>query len=53
MNNLNVFEDKGEHRNDEIKTEGNETRTDGFGKIRNFKNEEIVARAKQLSLWVD
>lgn len=24
-----------------------------FGKIRNFKNEEIVARAKQLSLWVD
>lgn len=31
MNNLNVFKDKGEHRNDEIKTEGNETRTGGFG----------------------
>ena len=46
MNNLCVFEDKGEHRNDEIKTEGNEIRTGGYGKIRNFRNEEIVARTK-------
>ena len=45
MNNLNVFEGKEEHRNDEIKTEGNETRTGGYGKIRNFRNEEIVAAA--------
>ena len=46
MNNLSVFEDKGEHINDEIKTEGNEIRTSGYGKIRNFRNEEIVARTK-------
>lgn len=46
MNNLNVFEDKGEHRNDEIKTEGNEIRTGGCGKIRNLRNEEIVTRTK-------
>lgn len=53
MNNLNVFEDKGEHRNDEIKIEGNETRTGGYGKMRNFRNEEIVGRTKQSSLRVD
>ena len=46
MNNLNVVEDTGEQRNDEIKTEGNEIRTGGYGKIRNFRNEEIVARTK-------
>lgn len=47
INNLNVFKDKGGQRN-KIKTEGSETRTGGYGKIRNFRNEEIVTGIKKI-----
>lgn len=32
----------------EIKTEGSETRTGGYGKIRNFRNGEIVTGIKKI-----